>query len=313
MQRSGQERCVIKIDRIGKLARLALEQPGAWHVAAVFDRSLLLEAAGAFVVIGEKSIGNGPLNLICTEWPLVDWLANGLTEGQRVRVSSDAVLIDGGPVFDLAGSAIWSAPSWPIGWTADGLAAALRALTVAAQLRAPAEGLAALMFEIEDTGPTIRTPVARAALLGVATLEDWLAATLSGGEDAEVMAAAARGAVHGLMGLGPGLTPSGDDLLAGLALALHATGALDAVQQLAAFVDTAPADATSAYSRALFATALDGHSSETMYRVLSKLLEGKLHELPSCLDLLDRVGHTSGWDLLAGALLGLAAVAGAKG
>ena len=115
-------------------------------------------------------------------------------------------------------------------------------------------------------------------------------------------------ATHGLIGLGPGLTPSGDDLVAGLAIALSATGEADAAAALAVFVRGAPADATSALSRAFLDAAIAGLPTAALHAAIAALINGDEAALAAAVDRLDGVGHTSGWDMLAGAVLGLRAV-----
>jgi hypothetical protein len=111
-----------------------------------------------------------------------------------------------------------------------------------------------------------------------------------------------------LLGLGPGLTPSGDDLLCGLLVALHATGPIEAAQDLAAAIAKAAPYATSPFSGAFLRAAGDGLGCEALHAAIIALLQNRAEAVACHVAVLDRMGATSGWDALAGAVLGLQAV-----
>ncbi len=129
------------------------------------------------------------------------------------------------------------------------------------------------------------------------------------------------GAIGQLVGLGPGLTPSGDDLLGGAILGLNAV--IDAyvsegekgqivnegwseIISFAAQSIVRHASDTTDISAALLRHAANGVASASIHRLLLKLLQ------PDCaVDLVGsalavaNTGHTSGWDSLAGLALGM--------
>ncbi|WP_203991575.1 DUF2877 domain-containing protein [Sphaerisporangium rufum] len=120
-------------------------------------------------------------------------------------------------------------------------------------------------------------------------------------------------AAERLMGLGPGLTPSGDDMLAGLLVALRhlgaATGAGRAVwvaDWLAATVAFDAATRTTMISAALLRCAARGEACAEVLAVL-RGLAGRGPLEPAVRRLLC-VGHTSGADLAWGLRAGAAAV-----
>ncbi len=209
--------------------------------------------------------------------------------------------------FDLGGADIWRHPPWPDIWSAATLNASLRKLTAIADRRVRADGLARLAFPGNEPSG-LAGAMLRSARLKTATLSDWLAAPPAIRTQRE---AAARAAVHGLIGLGPGLTPSGDDVIAGMLIALHATGWRDDAEALAGFVGSAPAERTSSLSGAFLAAACSGLPSAAMHTAIAAMLAGDVDALPAAMDRLTGIGHTSGWDMLAGAVLGLRAEAAA--
>jgi hypothetical protein len=96
-----------------------------------------------------------------------------------------------------------------------------------------------------------------------------------------------------LIGLGPGLTPSGDDYLGGILVALHALRRASQAESLWRWLEPQLAARTSAISAAHLAAAAAGQAHEALHAVLAGSPD---------LEKLDAVGHCSGWDGLAGAV-----------
>ncbi|GAA5079874.1 hypothetical protein HNP84_000777 [Thermocatellispora tengchongensis] len=122
-------------------------------------------------------------------------------------------------------------------------------------------------------------------------------------------------AAEHLVGLGPGLTPSGDDVLAGLMVALrhlgHASGAPRAVwlaDWLAAAVTFDARTRTTPISATLLHCAARGEASLEVLAVL-RGIAGRQALEPALARLLT-LGHTSGADLACGLRIGLDAVLG---
>lgn len=107
-------------------------------------------------------------------------------------------------------------------------------------------------------------------------------------------------AVAALLGRGPGLTPSGDDVLAGYVLAAGAFGLeIEHVRQLVA--SRAP-QATSALSAQLLRHAAQGEAVRELIELTTALTQ-RGATLPAVVARLLQVGHTSGAALACGALL----------
>ncbi|WP_406277820.1 DUF2877 domain-containing protein [Embleya sp. NBC_00896] len=109
-----------------------------------------------------------------------------------------------------------------------------------------------------------------------------------------------------LIGLGPGLTPSGDDALCGLLLALRhltpgPTGARLATA-LGARVTAHAAGRTTDLSAALLGHAARGDGCAQLVDLIGAV--GRGHDVFPCLRRLLTVGHTSGADLSLGVLAG---------
>jgi hypothetical protein len=89
-------------------------------------------------------------------------------------------------------------------------------------------------------------------------------------------------------------------------VALHAIGRVDAAEDLyAAIVSTSPAS-TSLLSWASLRAAAGGQVGEPLHALVIGVLENR--KIDRELIDLSRVGHTSGWDALAGATMVLQAI-----
>jgi hypothetical protein len=101
-----------------------------------------------------------------------------------------------------------------------------------------------------------------------------------------------------LIGLGPGLTPAGDDFVGGAMIALRSSGNGDLADRIAAWALPLAETNTNRISRAHLECAAQGEGHEALHGLLCSFDEKSLQRLA-------RVGHTSGLDAAAGALLAL--------
>ena len=150
----------------------------------------------------------------------------------------------------------------------------------AARIAAPPESLIHLLNDAEP-----RTSLERRARDGILALR-------RGDSDS---------AVKALAGLGHGLTPSGDDVLAGALLMLHALGRCDQAAALAEAVRRWASARTSPLSFALLEPACDGEPNEAVAKAIAAMLTGEAPE--AVIHHLASVGATSGFDIFAGMLV----------
>jgi hypothetical protein len=283
----------------GAHAQRFCEGRAAARVAAVFARSFHLEADGDFVCIGDASIARGPLNAIVD---LAGWawtLRHLPAVGAEVRIGEGTIEC-GRVTLVTAAASSWLPPPWPRNAEREALSAALAEFDRLVCEEAPIDGIARVALCPANVPASAS---ARVAGPRIARLRKWVSARL-----ARPMR---EPAPFDLVGLGSGLTPSGDDLLCGTLVALHAIGQADVARELYAAISGAAPLATSPLSAAFLRAAAEGQSCEPLHKTIIALLINQSVARP--LAAVARIGHTSGWDALAGAVLVLLAFASMTG
>ncbi|XIA64261.1 DUF2877 domain-containing protein [Bradyrhizobium sp. TZ2] len=105
-----------------------------------------------------------------------------------------------------------------------------------------------------------------------------------------------------LIGLGPGLTPSGDDLIGGALVALASLSRLatrDALWRSC----RAHLDRTNEISAAHLRSAALGYAAAPLHEAIHATIAGQVDRIKPALAALSRIGHSSGLDAFAGALM----------
>ena len=180
-----------------ELASLLAGAPVAGTVHSVFHRTINLDVAGRLLTLAVAGVDDAPATVrVAASW----W--NDARSGDPVRVGADALTL-AGRTLDLAAASPWRPER--AAWTPAGAAAL-------------ASGLAALDALI-PAAPPAPTPFLAALDAAIITRLDALAAALASGRPDAVRAAA-----DPLIGLGQGLTPSGDDALTGALLVATTPG-----------------------------------------------------------------------------------------
>lgn len=286
----------IVVREIGLDAARALTGGGTGRIAAVFARAIYLRTPGGWACAGPPGLGSGPLNLLCDLPDAMDWTARGLRPGGAIGIGEKAIDLGRGLVLALEDARVWRpAPSGP--WSRESLGEGLRALDALTAAALPKAGLATFLRRHAAAA----SPEARTAAPSVAILHAWLrGAPEPNAPPHFVLEAATR-----LLGLGPGLTPSGDDFLGGLLIALRVLdrGALAA--RLWTGLEAAAARRSLELSVAHLCAAAAGRGNAALHAALNALVTGRADDLPAVLERIAEIGHTSGWDALAGAVMAL--------
>ncbi len=253
---------------------------GPGSVVALHHHTTTLETVdGAIITLAASELSNGPHAVLIDQrpWPVsTRFIPNG---SMGLRFTS-------GPALDWTDALRWTAADAaptapPTIDNAPALAAALQSTPLQA-------GLLPIVLGRAPLSP-VQQALARHATPLIAALPDPTAA-------------------RGLIGLGPGATPAGDDLLAGLLLTLHYAQQ----PQVTALREVARQAQTTRLGRSLLRWAADGLAREPTLILLRDLFSRPAPSAFSRLQTVLNYGATSGADLLAGILIGLRVVQSTK-
>lgn len=246
------------------------DRPFSGRVVGRFARACtLIDAEGRLIALTHPAIGKGPFAIVLHAAPT--FFAR-LSPRQPVHIDAPAIAL-GDERVPLRDARIWDATlraaARPLGLT-PALAAIVQPYTLWPQLPST-------------------TPLYRATAVALVRAGHALIAALT--RRSGVAEAARR-----LAGLGPGLTPSGDDFVLGVMAALWL---LDDREPLAAMA-AACAPCTTQLSRAFLAAAAQGQFMETWHHLAGALAR---QDESGCREAMLRIaacGATSGRDALAG-------------
>ncbi|MBF8289268.1 MAG: hypothetical protein HW391_236 [Chloroflexi bacterium] len=280
------------------MIRARLDDAGRCSVVGVYRAALNARSSIGLLTLADAAVGPLPNGIMLAE-PF-DFLAAGFRSGDVLWVTRGVVEAPRlGVLFDLDAAAAWSprieARSVELSvrrW--GGRSGSVRAAAAAAiSRRSGAQtGLGALLVSGSTPGAAARIAAPRL---------ERLAAALRNGDPASVEEAAGS-----LIGLGPGLTPSGDDALVGVAAAAAALGSRET--RLLAGVGPALEARTTLVAAAYLRHAARGEFSGDLHDLLAALLGEDGRSVGSAIDRVVGRGATSGADTLFGVLLGLDAL-----
>ena len=291
------------ITQLGTTARSCILQGGHGNVLAVVSQAIyLLTESGELLWITPE---NAPMHRRCVQilMPLP-----GLSTGSQFRMRDHQLEFDPSIVLDMQNASVWSTPRMQPGQLLDftqlfSHIQSLFSLLDHSQTRGFGSFLPHILLLSRDTTtqplPETADPVLSFA--GPLVLE--MARACLEGRSTLISRSACA-----LIGLGAGLTPSGDDFLGGAFFALVILRA--AYPGLFHTDIIAPIDMvrsrTHLISYTLLSDLANGYAVAPLHSVINGILRGEpLEDIVPFIDQLTRLGHSTGWDLLAGMLTGL--------
>jgi Protein of unknown function (DUF2877) len=286
---------------IGPIASDILRNATSLDVTAVFERSFYLMAPNGIVCVALEALGPGPINILIMPNSGPQPWTGGLPAETKAVTSAGRLTVGTAFTIDLATAQPWQPPAWPH-FDAAALASGLAQVKQLAPTLLPNDGLASLVLAPRHKAQ--RTSTAEAAAELVADLARVLPQDIASG----AWSADAQRAAILLVGLGPGLTPSGDDLLGGMMLALSALGRDTMRDTLWQIIGGELDDLTVPISAMHLSAAADGLGTQAMHEMIGAVLAGDAARITKLLPTMSTIGATSGWDALAGAMLVLNAV-----
>lgn len=259
-----------------------LSGEGTWRVHSVFDRVVNLERSGELMAVAARSVPNAPRTIVIDTARLTGF---GIRAGQPVHHRAGRMQV-GCLTVDCHAGRRW-------------------------EPRLPRRGA------IDDSRTIIRDAVVRqgisggalAGAAGVGGLAEAMSAKVrdalttvvrsSSGSDADI-----RRALRRLVGVGVGLTPSGDDVLVGaFVTGRWLGGRAGRLAEAATVLNFTPL--TTALSASALSAAREGRGPEPLHDLLLAIAGGCEAEIAHATVSLTSIGHTSGTDLAMGVLAAL--------
>jgi hypothetical protein len=280
---------------------------GKGAVQSVFDGAINVMFPGGLVCLVPESAGKGPLNVTLK---LPDVTA-GL---QSLAAEVGGEVVVNGPILELCGDRqillthaeiyhpnhsfrlplvererVWANSE------------AMRMVAIESGKMAGLGGLLELLTPIPAGAVNGKLNIfASAALMRIASLEKALLK-----EDRGALASA----VHDLVGLGPGLTPSSDDMLAGLVLlsglySANGGRTSHSIRLLSEVIGEEVCGRTTRLSEEFLLQACSGNGNEPVLGLCSALLTGRKRSVEEETIRVLQIGETSGTDMILGVVLG---------
>jgi hypothetical protein len=297
----------VSVFSIGSMALGHLLCSKKWQVIATFKRSLYCRDNKANIIcIGKAEIGNGPFTILCSSGS--PWPEQALSGTRQIRVLKNQLLIEGtGITFDLHGALVWNKGLRTISEPGDYFLTDIRWIAEKALRDAPRESLgrvvasfSPLKMQQNRRTPDILSDLLHKNFVEVISEIRNLSILLPGGEYNTSLAEG----LGRLIGLGPGLTPSGDDFLSGVVMGLFKTGREDEAAWLAHYLYRAAQGRVTDIGLAFYRALSQGQVTEPYLLFLNAIGTGDILSLERLLTRVSLLGATSGWDSITGMLFG---------
>jgi Protein of unknown function (DUF2877) len=257
---------VIRVIEIGDTARRSIDGASVATVVAALSRSLYLEVGGEIVWLGPPGSTLHRRAIVADEGPDPDG-ATRIETAFDLRIARDWRPHHVGPEVDAA---IFARES-------------RRLVRVIDRLGAP-DGFGALLVGRRPAFPLDRAAEGARGFLEACARGDAASATALG---------------EPLLGLGPGLTPAGDDLVGGAFFARRLIGRW---ADAAATIRTRARRRTHPISATLLGDLVDGFGHAPLHDLALAFVRSDGAAALDAAARLARIGHSSGWDMLTGFL-----------
>jgi hypothetical protein len=275
------------------------------RVLANYHRACnLVTSKGEIIALVNPAIGNGPLNIVIEKTGVLEHVKPGLPAAS----SDDQLILGDSLVVLLSGARLWRPEvDWECLITQrKRLEDSLAALCGWLSQNDVGSGLLSLVLD-EEKEPEAReggtrSPQTQAFLTMAQAGIKGLRQALQDGDRSGIGESAAL-----LAGLGPGLTPAGDDYLVGLMAGLRVwPGSLEnsglSPEEVCQIILEATEGRTTLLSRAFLRSAREGLFGENWHELLAALARGETIRVQWAARCILSSGATSGADALAGFL-----------
>lgn len=298
----------IQVVSLGSMALSSLFRNQEWQVIATFGRSFYCrDNRDNIICIGQAEIGQGPFTLLCSVGSF--WPVTILANGSSLRFRNHQLLLEGdGVIFDLHGASVWRKSLSTINGSGEKLLSDITWIAGKALCDAPPQSLGMVIssffpLNLHKSGrlSCSLTEALHTRFVEATSRVCHLPVLLPSGK---LNPSFGEGLVR-LIGLGPGLTPSGDDFLGGIVMGLYKADRKEEAASLADFFYRSARGRVSEISLNFYRALAEGLVAEPYYLFLEAIGREDSRELVSLFKRVGELGGTSGWDTIAGIVFGI--------
>jgi hypothetical protein len=301
----------IMVSSIGVMAARSLCQSSRWRLLSAYKRSFYcIDHKNNIICIGLDKIEKGPFTLLCSLGE--KWSRERLESVKYFNVDGNRLISKrAGLCFDLKSSVIWQDSLHDLNSHEDFIEEDLSWLVHQASLSAPEESFGFLIPALfsGDGNKVVEMQNGICSLLHkkVITVIDSLRDDYRlPAESFNIMDCVSG--LQSLIGLGHGLTPSGDDFLAGVVMGFHKMHKHKEASLLARGFYAKAQGKTTVISLAFYRALADGLIAEPHMQFLEILGKQEKVNRERIFDRVIHFGGTSGWDTLAGIVFGISLI-----
>jgi len=291
---------------VGQVVRSLCQISASGSVVMRFERCAYIQFNKHLVCIGLREIGASSISALFNH--TVQELPQSLVIGASAQLSTECLMVDDSYSFDLRDAALY------ISAMQDDVLHCRTPIThygLLEKLNIPSSGLAPLLRHF--TVPHVVGSVI--AFESISTESDLLGFTIPsitqlakqiGNNCASSSGVRIERSVFDpnlfkkLLGAGPGLTPSGDDFLCGVLVALRLFGFTEVAESLWASIQAVVMQSTTPVSAVMLEQSVLGESGERLDSVVEAYYEYPGTSADEFQRLVNLIGETSGWDWLTG-------------
>ncbi|MBS3815581.1 MAG: DUF2877 domain-containing protein [Hadesarchaea archaeon] len=298
----------VKALQIGLTANKIINQVETGEIHSIFDRTFNLILEDNLVGIAQKDVTQTPINIVTSISSKESMSSLGLKKGKRVKVIEDQIIIRNVLNISLEEAVIWR-PRTRVESHLD-FDSIRRNVDLAKRVskrKIKTDGLGQLLNSLESilVGEEINSnDLNRVTEKAIPSITQLVRGVRE--NDLRIVKSSARK----LIGLGPGLSPSADDMLSGFMLAKWwIANSLDKrnvnrVRELNEAI-TDSKDRTTLVSQQLLVHGARGETNKAIEEFLEAILSGNKSSIESSVERVMSIGETSGVDTMLGLLMGL--------
>lgn len=302
-------------ESVGYKALRALSSSKKAKVEGVFEHAFYIKAgSNSLISVIKNKNYISPTSILIKKFGDKSFKSIGVVEGMRVKFDKHTLILgDDVLTIEFGKASNWVLPPFPENSfiSPTGISMNLRVLRDVIYTCPSREGLVPLLENVELYGPLqfFLQPQKPTFSETARPNIDMLMRGLFGGDPHTVISRALS-----ILGLGPGLTPSCDDFLAGLILSLNVGGnallkdrkkQLSFYRKISAEIGRAAKGKTTIYSQSLLDQARRGEGTKAVIELIHSLLTKNAGQVAATSKTVIEMGETSGADIAIGVYYGI--------